>query len=64
MGTLARNSSFMAAKKAATWESRARLSMNSGFVGSRPSLATGAFDSSTASLPFKALPGKRNNKQN
>ena len=62
MGTLIRNSirnsPVMAAKKAATWESRATLPMNSGLVGSRPSLATGAFDSSTASLPFKARPAK------
>ena len=56
MGTLTQNSPFNV-KKAATWESRATLSMNSGFVGSRPSLATGAFDSSTASLPF-STPGK------
>ena len=41
---------------AATWESRATLSTKSGFVGSR-SLALGASDSSTASLPFRA-PGK------
>ena len=58
MGTLTQNSPFMNVKKAATWESRATLSMNSGFVGSRPSLAMGAFDSSTASLPFSAPPGK------
>ena len=32
--------------------------VNSGFVGSRPSLALGAFDSSTASLPFSTPPGK------
>ena len=47
----------MYAKKAATWESRAILSVKSGLVGSRPSLALGASDSSTASLPFSA-PGK------
>ena len=46
----------MYVKKAATWESRPILSMNSG-AGSRPSLALGASDSSTASLPFSA-PGK------
>ena len=48
---------YMYVKKAATWESRATLSMKSGFVGSRRSLALGASDSSTASLPFRA-PGK------
>ena len=48
---------MMYVEKAATWESRATMSMKSGFVGSRRSLALGASDSSTASLPFRA-PGK------
>lgn len=47
----------MYVKKAAKWESRPILSVKSGLVGSRPSLALGASDSSTASLPFSA-PGK------
>ena len=50
----------MYAKKAAKWESRPILSVKSGLVGSRPSLALGASDSSMASLPFLpfSAPGK------